>query len=87
MLWVGFLLFVNSFFEKIPFFKKMTHNKKNAHNNERNSDGQDDTETHPNRVVHFIIMKKNKRAQSKTNNSKDYAANIFPFPCNDKKGE
>ena len=74
-------------FLKILFFHKITHNKKNPNNNEWNSDGQDDTEAHPNGVVHFIIMHKNKRAQSKTNYYKDYTTNIFPFPCNDKKGK
>ena len=63
----------------------MTHHKENPHNNEWYGDRKDDAEAYPNGVVHFIIMHENKRTQTKTNNNKDYTANIFPFPCNDKK--
>ena len=62
----------------------MTYNKKNSHNNEWNGDGKNDSEAHPNGLVHFVIMYKNKWAQSKTYYRKDYTANKFPFPCNDE---
>ena len=65
----------------------MTHNKKNPHNSERNGDGQNDPKAHPNGVIHFIIHHKNKGAQSNTNYRKDYTSDIFPFPCNNKKGK
>jgi len=77
-----FGLFVSSFFGKILFFKKMTYHKKNPNNSEWNSDRQNHTEAHPNGAVHLIVMHKNKWAQSKTDNNKDYTANIFPFPGN-----
>ena len=65
----------------------MTHNKKNPYNNEWNSDGQDDTEAHPNRVIPIIVHYKDKGTQYKTNYCKNDTANIFPFPCNNKKGK
>ncbi|MCX6320385.1 MAG: hypothetical protein NTX93_01060 [Bacteroidia bacterium] len=72
---------------KIFFLHIVTHNKKNPHNNEWKSNHQDDAETHANRVVHIIIVLKDKRAQPKSYYRKDDTANFFPFPCNDKEGE
>ncbi|MCX6233769.1 MAG: hypothetical protein NT175_03480 [Bacteroidetes bacterium] len=86
MSWFGFLLFVMCF-KKDLFLHEVTYNKKNTHNNEWESNSQDDAKAHTNRVVHIIIVLKDKRAQHKTYYNKDDTTNKFPFPCNDKEGE
>lgn len=65
----------------------MADYKKNPYNGERNGDGHDYPEAHPNRLVHFIVMHKNKGTQAKTNNYEDQTPNIFPFPCNYQKNK
>ena len=62
----------------------MTPDKKNANNYKWNSYGQNDSEAHPNRMVHIIIMNKNNRTKSQSNNYKYDTTNEFPFPGYDK---
>lgn len=48
----------------------MIQYKKDAHNNKWNGNGQDNTNTHPDGVIHFVIVYKDKWAHDKSDSRK-----------------
>ena len=71
---------------KILFLFVMTHNKEYTHNNERKSNEQDDAEAHPNGMVHFVIMNKDKGAKYESDKYENDTSNKFQFPGYNQKG-
>ena len=69
-----------SCFSHLPLLIKMACNEQYPNNNKGNGDDHNNAETHPNRMVHVVVMCIYNWAKLKAHKGEDDAANQFPFP-------
>ena len=65
----------------------MAENEQRPNQDERESNRSDNSKTHPDRMIHVIIHRKNQRGKSYSNDHEDHSTDQFPLPRGNKEND